>query len=127
MAMTHNLPADTTPHKGSRAYKARPHDKRPALERDIEAYFTARCKEIGVLCYKYTSPQNAGVPDRIVVGVTPDGVALTIFVELKRPGSKTRILQDVEQANIRAHGGLVCTLDSREAIEEFFAHTFLRE
>lgn len=111
-------------HKHTTSYTARPHDKRPVLEREIEHYFVQRCKELNVLCYKYTSPSHAGVPDRVVVGITPGGIALTIFVELKRPGGKTRILQDVEHANIRAHGGLVVTLDSKEQIEEFLHHTF---
>ncbi len=48
-------------------------------ESDIEACLVRMVRERGGLCYKWVSPGNVGVPDRIVV--TPAG--RTIFVELK--------------------------------------------
>ncbi len=48
-------------------------------ESTIEARLVREVKKRGGLCYKFVSPDNAGVPDRIVI--TPEG--RTIFVELK--------------------------------------------
>ena len=48
-------------------------------ESEIEKRLVRKVRERGGLCYKFISPANPGVPDRIVV--TPDG--RTIYVELK--------------------------------------------
>lgn len=58
-------------------------------ERDIEAKVVAFCKTKNVLCYKWTSPANRGVPDRILIG--PHGKVG--FLELKRPGQVPTALQ----------------------------------
>ncbi|MNE74127.1 hypothetical protein D3C80_1701810 [compost metagenome] len=62
------------------------------LERDIEAYLVKRCKEIGALCDKFTSPQRRSVPDRLI---TFGGRVL--FVELKATGKKPT------EAQVRDH------------------------
>lgn len=49
------------------------------LEKDIESWLNKKIKEIGGLSFKFTSPGNPGVPDRIYI--FPDG--LVWFVELK--------------------------------------------
>lgn len=82
------------------------------LERDIEAYLVKRCKEIGALCEKFTSPQRRSVPDRII---TFRGRVL--FVELKATGKKPT------EAQVRDHQKRwdvgVCALwtDSIEGVE----------
>ena len=48
-------------------------------ESSIESYLVRKVKERGGLCYKFVSPGNPGVPDRIII--TPAGE--TIYVELK--------------------------------------------
>lgn len=48
-------------------------------ERVLEAYFVKKVKETGALTYKFTSPGQRGVPDRIVL--LPNGDVH--FVELK--------------------------------------------
>ena len=48
-------------------------------ESAIEARLVKMVRERGGLCYKFVSPSNPGVPDRIVI--TPDG--RSIYVELK--------------------------------------------
>ena len=60
------------------------------LERDIERLFVDAIKDAGGIAYKFTSPGNDGVPDRIVC--LPDGQ--TIFVELKTETGKLTKLQD---------------------------------
>jgi hypothetical protein len=59
------------------------------LEKDIERKVVAYAKSKGVLCYKFASPGNRGVPDRILIG--PNGNVC--FLELKRPGQKPTALQ----------------------------------
>lgn len=59
------------------------------LEKDIEKYFMRRVTQIGGRAYKFVSPSNRGVSDRVVC--LPDGT--THFIELKRPGGKLSALQ----------------------------------
>lgn len=49
------------------------------LEKEIERRMAKLVKERGGLCYKFQSPGNPGVPDRIII--TPAG--RVVFVELK--------------------------------------------
>lgn len=85
-------------------------------ERDIEALFTRLGTARGALVLKLTSPGNNGVPDRLVV--RPGGAIE--FVELKRPGEKPRKLQDAIHAKLRERGASVYTLDSREAVRNWW-------
>ena len=48
-------------------------------EAAIEAKLARMVRERGGLCYKFVSPNQPGVPDRIII--TPDG--RVVFVELK--------------------------------------------
>lgn len=70
------------------------------LERDIERKVVAYAKKRNVLCYKFTSPGNRGVPDRILIG--PSGKIA--FLELKRPGQKPTALQQHILDNLTARG-----------------------
>lgn len=56
-------------------------------EREIEAYLVKCVKNKNGLCMKWTSPGNAGVPDRIVI-VSGGKV---YFVELKAEGKKENL------------------------------------
>ncbi|NCB99938.1 MAG: VRR-NUC domain-containing protein [Clostridia bacterium] len=49
------------------------------LEKDIEAWLNKKIKELGGLSFKFVSPENPGVPDRIYI--FPEG--RVYFVELK--------------------------------------------
>lgn len=61
------------------------------LERDVEKRFKRRVEKSveGALCWKFVSPGQSGVPDRIVI--LPHG--LMMWVELKRPGAEPRPTQ----------------------------------
>src|SRR5689334_9336935 len=78
------------------------------LERDIEAYLVKRCKEIGALCDKFTSPQRRSVPDRLI---TFGGRVL--FVELKATGARPTPAQVRDHERRRAAGAEVVWLDSK--------------
>lgn len=83
------------------------------LERDIEAYLVRRCADEGWLCWKLTSPANAGVPDRLIV--SPPGTVT--FVELKRPGGKPRPLQLVSMRRLQRVGARVRVADTQTTVD----------
>lgn len=84
-------------------------------ESKIEKHLSARVKEMGGLCWKFTSPNLRGVPDRVVI--------LTLgrfcWVELKAPGKKPTALQLRRHAELRLRGHRVVVLDSVEAVDAF--------
>lgn len=82
------------------------------IESKIEAYLVKRCKEVGALCDKFTSPQRRAVPDRII---TFGGRVL--FVELKATGKKPTDAQVRDHERRRAAGAEVVWLDSIEAAD----------
>ncbi|TDO89546.1 VRR-NUC domain-containing protein [Enemella evansiae] len=83
------------------------------LEHEVEAHLRARCRQMGFLCMKFTSPGRAGVPDRVVV--TPAG---TVFVETKRPGGKLRRLQEEVTEKMRRAGAEVHVVDTVAGVDE---------
>jgi len=85
------------------------------LERVIEAYLTKKIKELNGRAYKWNSPGNVGVPDRIVM--LPE--ARLAFVELKATGKKPTAMQEVQHRRIRDLGFQVFVLDSKTAVDEF--------
>ena len=82
------------------------------LERDLEEYFAKRMKAAGILTYKFTSPGQAGVPDRILI---TDGRVL--FVELKAPGKKPRPLQTETVRRMRKRGAYCYCISTREQVD----------
>ncbi len=84
-------------------------------ERDIEAYLRDQIKRLGGIAYKFVSPGNAGVPDRLVL--LPAG--RVAFVELKAPGKKPTALQELQQKRIAGLGFKVLVIDSKEQVDEF--------
>lgn len=87
------------------------------LEKEIEAYLAKRVKELGGRSYKWVSPGNVGVPDRILV--MPGGK--TIFVELKQPGKKPTAVQRVVMKQLQDLGATVHWTDSKEGVDEILA------
>lgn len=86
------------------------------LEKTVEEYLVKRVKEIGGIAYKFTSPGNAGVPDRIVI--LPGG--RIHFIELKRPkGSVTAKRQKMQQDRIKSRGADVRQVHTKEEVDAF--------
>ena len=83
------------------------------LERDLEAYFSKKCKELKLLTLKLNVRYARGWPDRIVP--LPDGRVL--WVELKRPGGKLSPLQVKVHTDLRKLDHNVQTIDSKEGID----------
>lgn len=84
-------------------------------ESTIEARLVKLVRQRGGLCYKFVSPGNPGVPDRIVI--TPEG--RTVYVELKTPVGRLASLQKWQQAELRKRGADVRTLYGLEAVLAF--------
>ncbi len=84
-------------------------------EEEIENYLKKVAKENNFLCYKFKSPGNNGVPDRLLIGHD-----MIFFVETKAPGEKPRKLQLRVFNRIRQHGANVFVLDTKEKIDELF-------
>jgi hypothetical protein len=87
-------------------------------EKEIEHYFVKQVKKAGGKAYKWVSPGNLGVPDRIVF--FPQRVV--ILVELKAPGktlSKSQIKrhEELERFSFWPH-----ILVSKEAVNDFISN-----
>ena len=81
-------------------------------EKDIEQYLVKRARESGGKAYKWVSPGNDGVPDRIVI--FPGCI---IFVELKAPGKKPTLLQLARHRELAGFGLEVLVIDSKEDVD----------
>lgn len=88
------------------------------LERNIEAYLRDKASGAGGRAYKFVSPANSGVPDRIVM--LPGG--RIAFVELKAPGKKATPLQVNQQRFITRMGLPVFTIDNKKDVDELIQH-----
>ena len=86
------------------------------LEKDIEKIFTADIKRAGGKAFKFTSPGNDGVPDRIVM--LPDG--RIVFVELKTDTGKLSRLQELQCRQIAELGQTVRVLHGLAEVRDFF-------
>ena len=85
------------------------------LEKTVEEYLVKEVRKIGGIAYKFTSPGNSGVPDRIVL--LPGGTVH--FIEMKRPtGGKTEARQR-KQERIQVRGGNVRTINTKEQVDVF--------
>ncbi len=84
-------------------------------ESDIEKYLTKQVKLLGGKAYKWVSPGNNGVPDRIVF--LPKGHI--IFVELKAPGKMPTELQTHQHRKLNALGHDVFVLDGMAKVDDF--------
>lgn len=98
--------------------------KSEVRENVIESYLRDRVKnDLGGKAYKFVSPGQSGVPDRLVL--LPGG--RTIFVELKAPGKKPTALQLLQHKKLRALGFLVLVIDSKAKIDEFIKQLEVKE
>ena len=86
-------------------------------EKEVEKKFVKAVKSEGGVCWKFTSPETAGVPDRIVL--MPEG--RIAFVEVKAPGEKPRKLQLSRHRLLRRLGFKVYVLDALEDIEKIIS------
>lgn len=86
-------------------------------EKEIETYLRDQVKALGGKAYKFVSPGNAGVPDRLVL--LPSGKIA--FVELKATGKKATALQEAQHRKIRNLGFGVFVIDCKTEVDKFIA------
>lgn len=86
------------------------------LERDIERILVTEVKKLGGRAYKWVSPGNDGVPDRIVIfpGRPP------IFVELKTERGRLSSLQRVQCKRLKDLGQDVRVIYGIDGLSQFF-------
>lgn len=84
-------------------------------EREIEKKLVAGVRKLGGRAYKFVSPGNDGVPDRIVVlpGISP------VFVELKTETGRLSSLQNVQIKRLKDLGQDVRVLYGLEDVKRF--------
>lgn len=83
-------------------------------ENQVETRLRKKVEEIGGRAFKFSSPGNNGVPDRVVLYK-----GQSYFVELKRPGEELRPLQRVVSKKFKRLGFKVYVIDSYEAVDSF--------
>lgn len=86
-------------------------------ESDVEHYFVERCKKFGYLTYKFVSPGQAGVPDRIAI----DDVHQVSFIEFKATiDNYPRPLQFKQIEKLANFGQIVYVLRSKSEVDWYF-------
>ena len=84
-------------------------------ESEIERYFVWTVQSLGGVTYKFRSPTQRGVADRIAC--MPDGQ--TWFVELKTKGGRLAPLQKLFAADMLRLGQHYACLWSKEGVDEW--------
>lgn len=85
------------------------------IEKEVEKFLVREVKKIGGISFKFISPGNAGVPDRIVI--LPNG--RVVFAELKTDKGKLTKLQEVQIKKISDLGADARVLRGIEGVKEF--------
>ena len=85
------------------------------LEKETERRMCELIKKRGGLTYKFTSPNNPGVPDRIVI--TPAGEVW--FVELKTDSGRWSRIQEYRIGELEKRGANVRVIHGWEAAKAF--------
>ena len=86
-------------------------------EKVLERKLCKRVKELGGHAYKFVSPNQRGVPDRLCI--LPNGV--TVFVELKTTGKKPTKLQELCMTELRGLGQRCEVIDSSEKLNDLIS------
>lgn len=93
------------------------------LEKVIEQALQDACAAHNIMYLKFTSGVT-GVPDRILQGVNTAGQPLTVYVELKRPGTHPRTRQKEVMNRLMSRGALVFVVDARDIDVTHFRHSY---
>lgn len=85
-------------------------------EKDIERILVEEVKKLGGRAYKWVSPGNAGVPDRIVIFRAEPPV----FVELKSETGNLTSLQEIQARRLTDLGQVVRVVKGVDGLSQFF-------
>lgn len=92
-------------------------------ESNIENYLTNEMKKVKGKSYKWVSPGNNGVPDRIII--FPNG--RIIFVELKAPDKIPTAYQQLVHRELKKLNCEVYVIDSKKQIDDLIKKVMLNE
>ena len=84
-------------------------------ESTIEARLVREIRKRGGLCYKFVSPGNPGVPDRIAI--LPGG--RTVYIELKTEIGRLSKVQRWQREEIQKRGADVRVLKGMDQVLKF--------
>lgn len=84
------------------------------VEKEIEKLFCRKVRQAGGKAYKFISPGNSGVPDRLVI--LPGGKIG--FVELKAPGEKPRPDQTYQIQQLENMGCYAAVADQPDQLDQ---------
>lgn len=85
------------------------------MEKDIERKLVSGVRSIGGIAYKFVSPGNDGVPDRMVC--LPGG--RVIFIELKTERGRLTVRQERQIGRLTAMGMDCRVLYGEKQVEDF--------
>lgn len=85
-------------------------------EKDIEKILVSEVRKLGGRAYKWVSPGNDGVPDRIVIFPNQR----PIFVELKADKGKLSALQAAQIKRLQELGQAVQVVRGIDGLSQFF-------
>lgn len=80
------------------------------LEKTIERCIVKYAKEKGIISYKFASPANRSVPDRIFI----NEYGVIVFIEFKRPGKSLSKLQQFTYNKFKKRNCNIHIVDSIE-------------
>lgn len=83
-------------------------------EKSIEQYLVKKARDAGGKAYKFISPGNQGVPDRIVI--FPSGKV--VFTELKCKTGKLSELQKLQLRKLRSLNQITRVVYSKQEVDE---------
>ena len=92
-------------------------------ESELEEKFRRMVREAGGKAYKFVSPGNDGVPDRLVV--LPGG--RIGFIELKQKGQRPRKLQQHRMRELEEMGCFTAVVDDLETAQNVIAAIRMQE
>lgn len=93
-------------------------------ESAIETHLVRRCHDLGLLCLKTIAAGRVGIPDRLVLGHDSTGAAVSLFIELKRPGGLPRPIQRRRIEQLRQHGAHAVVADTTQQVDDLLTDYF---
>jgi uncharacterized Rmd1/YagE family protein len=80
------------------------------LEKIIERHIVTYAEEKGIISYKFSSPANRSVPDRIFI----NEYGVIVFIEFKAKGKRLGKLQQLTFDKLKERGCNIYAVDSIE-------------
>lgn len=85
-------------------------------EKQVESYMARKAKQQDCLFYKFVSPGNEGVPDRILI----ESNGRVHFIELKTETGRLSDVQRVQIDRLEQHCAHVYVVRGRKGVDLFF-------